>query len=369
MIIRVEGVNYTGFTQIAMDTSLDDLCDVFSLSIAHNDADPLPFKGGEPCEILVDGELMLTGYIEVLDISGDSMNHTTTISGRDRTCDLLDSKIEKMSDLQGTLQLEDICVKVFDNIGLTMTVTTDLNDFPYRLSPFEEFKDLQSPENGDGGYEFLEGLALKRQVLLRGTPDGNLSIGATEGVKTPGAYIQHRVGDPGGNNNVVRYSTSIDTTNLYNEYMAVSQFNIVAAFDFDWLAPDAWVNRDGVSAKDQNVRKGRRYITELSNVMDPKELSDRAHWERDIRRARSRVASFVLDSHKHQGGGLWRVGQLVPVQSDYTGHDELMIIDKLIYNLDDNAQGGGRTTTVGLIDRDTYSLKQSEPSNENAFLV
>ena len=196
MKLEVNGTPYEHFTSASAEIRLDALSNTFSFTAVSTEKTPLPFKGGEPCRVLVDDEAVVTGFIEIVSGSHDAGSHTINIQGRDKTGDLLDSNIGSLSDLKETITLKAIIEKVVANIGTTLTVIDEANP-----DPFNPAEDIQAPEPGDNAFQFLEALARKRQVLLTSNGDGNIVISQSPGIDSGGiasAFLQSNAFAPGG---------------------------------------------------------------------------------------------------------------------------------------------------------------------------
>ena len=91
------------------------------------------------------------------------------------------------------------------------------------------------------------------------------------------------------------------------------------------------------------------------------ETRKRAEWEKNIRKARSRVYSAVVDGFRNQTGELWKVNQLVRVDDVFAGINSVMLVNSVIYSLTEDE---GSTTSLSLVNRDAYTLEIAEPSED-----
>lgn len=356
MKIRVAGVEYGGFLDASVTQSLDALSNTFSISATAKRGIPLPFRGGEACEITVDGEVALTGYIELVSVDGNPNDHTIRLEGRDKTGDLLDSTIGSMSPLQGSsVSLRRLCEKVIKHIGSDIVVVDDAHPVP-----FNPAEDKMDPEPGTPAFEFLEPYARKRQVLLTSNGSGNLVIAGNSGVEVD-AFVQHQVGDPNFANNVLNYSASYDTTGRFHAYTHISQLNLGALADIGEPTPSTIADQ-GSAQKilDNRIRAGRQLVLVSEAMSSSKSTLSRAEWEKLIRRARGSVYSATVHGFRNQAGLLWAINTIPSVRSDFAGIDCKMLINTVTFTLD----GQGRNTTLGFVERDAYKLAAQEPTEE-----
>ena len=104
MRIQVNGIEYSNFNHAVATIRLDALSNTFNFGATSEKGNPLPFKGGEECAIIVSGEKVITGFIEIIDVDYDSGSHSISIQGRDKTADLIDSTIG-FNDLRGNVAM------------------------------------------------------------------------------------------------------------------------------------------------------------------------------------------------------------------------------------------------------------------------
>ena len=122
------------------------------LNMGNTPGQGLPFKGGESCRVLVSDEPVLTGFIEVVEVSYDGSDHILNVSGRDKTGDLLDSSLDQFDDIRGDeLSLKQVIESVISHLGLSITVTDEVNP-----PLFNSAEDIAAPEPGDNAFEFIE---------------------------------------------------------------------------------------------------------------------------------------------------------------------------------------------------------------------
>ena len=360
MRLQVNGIEYTEFVEANTVLRLDALTNTFGFEATSDEARPLPFLGGEACKVSVDGEQVLSGFIELVNVDGegsDPPSHQIDIQGRDRTGDFLDSSITgKLSDITGNISLKRVIEAVIlhlDSSSTRLKVIDNAN--PDRFNAGE---DLQAPEPGDNAFDFVESLARKRQVILTSNADGDIVIQAGAGVAAPGAFIQNQVAS--NDNNVLRYSLSLDTPGRFNRYFPVAQLNTSTLFSgFSGPAGAASIVDQGgtIPATDSEIRQGRQMVLIAENPSSDGQGEKRSAWERDIRRARGKVYSATVQGFRDPAGNLWKINTLVPVLDDYAGIESTMLVNSVTYKMGPE----GRTTTLSFIEADAYTLSLAEP--------
>ena len=347
MNLEVNGVQYTDFTTANCEIRLDALSNSFNFTGVMTDGQALPFKGGDECKIVVDGETVLTGHIEVIAVSYSGESHEIRISGRDKTGDLLDSTIGIINDIRGKeLSLKSIIEIVLDNIGLDISVIDEVNP-----AKFNEAEDVAAPEPGQNAFEFISLYAEKRQVLLTSDADGNVVISKNLGENADGA-VQHIIGAE--DNNVISCDFSFDTTGRYNAYVMSSELNPVTLNNAGDTDTKLIVNQRG-AATDTEIRASRVLTLNSDVPLSSAECVKRATWEADIRKARGLIYYATVREYRVGGttGDLWRVNKIHQITDDFIGKIEPMLCNSVVYSLDNE---GGRVTSLGFVGQKAYTL-------------
>lgn len=361
MRLEVDGIEYDNFIAASCELRLDALSSTFTFDAVAPDGQPLPFKGGEACKVVVDGETVLTGYVEVVRVNYDREDHTVTVSGRDKTGDLLDSMIDSFDDVRGDgLTLKALIERVIAQLGLGVQVVDEVAP-----APFNAAEDIAAPEPGDNAFSFIETYSRKRQVLLTSNSAGDVVIATNSGQAAEGA-IQHIIGAE--DNNVLSASFSYDTTGRYNAYTISSGLNPVAlnlAGDTDLAS----LVSQGGGAFDTEIRTGRQLVLISESPFSASNCEARAKWEADVRKARGLVYSATVPGYRVGGdeGALWATNRIYQVVDDYVGKVEPMLCNSITFLFDIE---GGRRTTLGFVGQNAYTLNiEPDPLAEVATNV
>ena len=344
MIIEVAGKAYAGWVEASATISLAELSNTFSFKATSEDGGTLPFTGGEPCKVKVDGEKVLTGNIEIVNVDGETDSHTISISGRDKTGDIVDSKIGSISDLRPTISLETIIKEVLKHIKSPIRVVSQ-----YYPTPFVESEDLAAPEFGQDAWEFIEKLARKRQVLLTSNANGDLVITRSSGVFVD-VTLQNKINND--DNNVLSYSVSYDTTGIFSLYRTSSQQNPIPLNKAGSTSNYSLVEQ--ISAiLDPNIRAGRQHCVTAENAGSRASMQERNKWEYNIRKARSQTYSATVHGFRNSTGNLWAINQIINVDDEFAGIKSRMLVNSVQFSLDED----GRQTVLSLVHKDAYTLE------------
>lgn len=350
MNIEIDKVQYIGWLEASVTIRLDALTDTFSFKTTSKDAKPLPFSGGESCVVNVDGEKILTGFVELINVGGNATSHDIDVAGRDRTADLLDSNIGSLSDWRPIITLKSAIEKIISHIGSDITVID-------KVSPdvFVEAEDLMAPEPGQNAWDFIQSLARKKQVLLSSNSDGNILITKSSGIEV-NATLQHKVNDD--TNNVLSYGVSYDTTGRYNVYRITSQLNPLALI-LAGISSNSTIVNQSSQVVDDLIREGRQFVLIAENAgSNP---IDRAKWEMNIRNARGKVYSATVHGFRNQTGNLWKLNELVQVVDEYADINSRMLVNSIQFSA---TSDGGKNTTLSLVEKNAYTLTLEEPVDD-----
>lgn len=350
--LQVNGINYSNFLDVTVNMRLDQVCKTFSFGATVGKGQRLPFLGGEACKVLVDGHPVLTGFIDVVDVSYDASSHNISISGRDKTSDLIDSTIGPISDLSAPITLKQIVQKVIQNIGATIGVVDKTQGVP-----FDKATDLVAPEAGESAFSFLDKLAREKQALLTSDGDGNLVLQSPT-PRDSKAVLKNRVGN--FNNNILSANASYDITGRFNVYKFVSGLNPVLLATIPDIDISSVVSQSG-EVTDQAVRLGRQRVLVAESPNSGTQNEKRAQWEANIRKARGRVYSAQVFGFKDNLNNLWELNTLVNIADDFAGIDAAMLLNSITFNYDLST---GSTTTLAFIEKNAYTLTLEEPKTE-----
>src|SRR4029453_16465072 len=93
--VRIGGRDYVGWHAVTVHRGLEEASASFSCSVSERTPgvrlEPWVLAPGAPCAILVDGELVITGYIDTYSPRFDANSHSVEVRGRPRTAAFVDA--------------------------------------------------------------------------------------------------------------------------------------------------------------------------------------------------------------------------------------------------------------------------------------
>lgn len=307
LILSVNGVEYSGFTNASFSRSIENMCGQFSFFTTVKESNNAIIQADIRCqdkiEVYIDNNKMLTGYIEDLNISYNSGEHSISFMGRDKTADLIDSSIiEKIYSIRNFKRLIEVVlkdngftdIKVIDNVG-------NLN-----LLDYEADKNGFKSQYGQSIMDFLDTYAKKLQVLLVTDEDGNLNI-EREGAQVAIGNIVAEIGNE--NNNVLSANINVSTTERFRYVEVLAQ---QANNDFGEQLDQSAIAEDSI------IRQTRRKILTYNIASEKSTVEKIAKWNLNIRKAKGlryncRVQGFYEGRNQ---GFPWKMNSLVLVSDD-----------------------------------------------------
>lgn len=358
--LEVNGVEYTNFTDAGVTLALDTLANDFSFEAAMPEGERLPLKKGDTCTVIVDGELVLTGFIENITGRYTANSHTIIITGRDKTADLIDSTINIMDDIRAPVTLKQIIEKAIEHIGADILVIDEANP-----DSFNKAEDIVTPQPGDNAFQFVEGYAQKRQVLLTSNEDGDVVI--TNSKATPSASVLQNA-FKSSTNNVTEASWSVTGGSLFNKYIQKGQLDPVALDFGDSKSSDGIISQEG-QAIDDDVRTGRQLVTVSEKGFSQEQLQTRAEWSKKIRQARSVAYACEAQGFQNSAKNLWTINTLVSVFDEFADIDRDLLLNSIQFLYGPQ----GSRSLLGFVEANAYELQLTEPkpvgSNQDAFIL
>lgn len=358
IFLEVNGVEYTGFTEISVIRSVGSLSGSFTFSTTSKPDQPLPIEGGESCRVLIKDIPTIDGFIEDVSVSYNSKDeHIINISGRDKVADVIDSST-LIKELKGTLSLQTLIRRVLNVNGLqNIQVINNVSG----LKPFSS-GDIQSAEIGETVFEYIERYSKKRQVLLTGDGEGNIVI-TRSGVTKAQTSLLNVIN--GVENNILSGNASYSISQLFNKYIVRSQLNPIA---LTGDAPNSDIVNQSGQAIDSNIRTTRTLELNPDQSGSSNDSKQLATWTKNIRQAQSfNYTAIVQGYHQdEQQTRLWVPNEIVSIKDDFAGMkktlDAQMLTDTVNYRL---TKEGGSTTVITCVNKNAYTLQAEKDERDS----
>ena len=129
--LTVNGINYDGWKANSVTKPLESLSGIFDLGLTERwpgQQMPRAINPGDSCALKVDGELLITGFVDDVEPSFDAESHTLTVRGRDKAGYLVDcSAINSPGQWSGQT-LDQIATALCSPFGIRVLTETDVGD-------------------------------------------------------------------------------------------------------------------------------------------------------------------------------------------------------------------------------------------------
>ena len=293
----VDGQLHEGWTDTAINLNMDHLAGDFTLTLteeylAGGVLQRFPIRAGAACRLAIDGTTVLTGWVDRRDAGYTATTHSVSISGRDKTGDLVDCSAEVKEFLDQ--KLEAIAAELCRPFRIQVLVTTDTGE------PFKRV----AVNTGDTVQGCIERLCRQRGVLAWSDGQGNLVIGRGTMGRPVASLARGR--------NVLAASVTDNWTGRFSEIIVRGTRETPDSSDASAGSQEQGLARDG------QVTRYRPKIMVPETQGGTTSLNERAAHEQRVAKGKSQVVSATVGGWYHEGG-LWRPAQTVSFSDDWLG--------------------------------------------------
>jgi len=339
VILRVSGVNWEGWKSVEVSRQVDAAAGSFSLGLADKwrVAQVAPaIAAGMACEVLAGGDSLISGYIDNLSINFSPGDHGLTVSGRDKTADLVDCSAAHEPGFFKKQTVEQLAQTLAGPFGVEVKLEAEAGQ------PIEVFK----IEEGETAF-----LAVDRAARMRGllpTPDGRggLSLGRPGQRRSSTALRQGE--------NVKAGSVTYDVSDRFSDYICKGQKR---GTDDDYGESCCGVRGEG---RDGGIDRYRPLIVRPETQVTASDAEQRAKWEASTRAARGVSANVTVEGWRQNDGRLWAPGLLIFCDLPFLHLSRELMIAKVSFSL--NMEGG---TITGLELKDPRAFDKDPPEKGN----
>ncbi|QDH13806.2 hypothetical protein E3E12_05990 [Formicincola oecophyllae] len=355
VVLKVGGVKLQHWTSLEVTHDLANLAGTFRTSLAVDvplQAGSLPTIG-EAVEISLEGQQVLKGWLEFINVSGDANSLHVTLSGRDRSGDLADCAANPLgpSEYKG-MKLEAIVGALAQPFGVSVDRAVETG------TPFT----LVALEPADVTLDVIERHARQRGVLVTSDGLGGLVLtraGITHACDTlvfPGGNVtqmearrgqKHRdywvKGQAPSHKRPLKSALHVGQKPSPAQAMPDAAKNEAAAACRYGHARDEGTARyrpcvylaktqSGASMATQDVANSSPSKPEKKRSSgQPWTLDDQAAWRMRTKRAGATTFVYTVPGFLNHAGELWRPNQLVTVQDSVNGLSRDMLISAVTW--------------------------------------
>lgn len=336
--------SFEGWTSVSVTHSIESAASNFDLSLTDRWAvtqQPRPVRPGSPCLVSLEGQPLLNGYIDAPRPSYDAKKRSLSVSGRAKTCDLVDCSLPMEGGQykgQSLVQLAKIFCAPF-GIEVVNTVAEANNPVggDWQIEP------------GETGFESLERAARFARCLLTCDPSGRLVITRASSEVLP-IHLRH-------GEQILEASADYDHRDRFSHYTVKGD---------SASGGDDWDNLDGESvtqsigrARDEGVSRYRPMVLIGEDNLDNSKAAQRADWEMRRRRARSQAVEVTVQGWNMPGSRqLWPINKQVRITDPWLGLDGVLL---LITAGTFTKNSDGTRTRLSLMPREGFEVEPITP--------
>lgn len=258
--LYVGGNIYKSWKASEIHLDLESLAHYAALECAYTEEDGITIKNGEACQIKIDGELILTGYIDRTehDLTHDSFSLGIEI--RSKTSDLVDCSAgySQIKDRSALSIAEEIC-KPF-GINVKWESERDPKQITWKIEPL------------DTCFDVLVMIACECNLILTTNGEGDV-IFADAGTENVGTLTLGK--------ELLSINVVDDWTERFSEYICVGDNQ---SYRDDWLGGEATTLKKGnvrTTVKDEEINRYRPMMMMTDDVASGENTKEKAEFERD----------------------------------------------------------------------------------------
>lgn len=332
--LAVDGVSYTGWLSANVTRGLDQFAHSFEFRYvdrwSEGDAQH-PLVLGAACEVRWLGEVLVSGWIDSMQLSVGSKNMTGVAAGRALTGDLVDCSAVHKTGQWRNATAQQIIADIVAPFGIKVTYDPQLID-TVQVKRF----DL---EHGERAFEAIDRLARLRAWLPTTTPTGGLHfarISRTAGLRSVTLDLRETLEREYESNQQDRYST----------YRVTSQTDRAGG-----SARRAALEKFEIT--DASVKRYRPVVMPFETGGAPGEMKDHATWMRNTHAARAERLRYEVRGVLAPDGKAWGPGILVAVDDHVLGVNEVLVCASTTVRVD----GENVSTNLQLARVEAYSIE------------
>lgn len=324
--LRVGGREYGGWKTARVTVGIEALSGSFSLGVSERWAgqeQAWPISEGDACTVVLNGESVLTGYLDAREASFEGV----AVEGRDRAADLVDSSaVLDHWEFKG-FSVDQIARKICEPFGISVTVQPGLV-----FTAQQKF----SVDPGDTAANALENVCRLAGVLAVSDGRGGVLLTRAGSERCVVDLVQ-------GQNLLPGARARFEMTGRFRTYRVLGQHR-----GSDSLSGPSAAAVKGEASDLGVTRPERVLLIRPEGNVTAAQAKQRAEWEAIVRAARGDTLTVPVQgwTQGDKARTRWQPNKLVRVRAPRLGvSDADMLITQVVYSVDRN---GGTTAELSL---------------------
>jgi prophage tail gpP-like protein len=331
--VLINSSEFYGWESISIKRSIEAISGAFTMQVSDRWQDgqkSFDIFPGDTCQLIEDGITLINGHVDDVPISQDADSVSISVTGRDRSADLVDCSAENKPGEWRKAKLETIIADICKPFGIYVKAEIDTG---------EKFDPAFSLEPGERAFEAIDRACRMRGVLPVSDGDGNIIL-TKPGVREADDFLA--VGD-----GVVE---KVSATYSHKERFSSYTVKGTAKPTDDFFGKTAYQITG--SASDPTVSRYRPLIIISETPCTRKIAEHRAAWEASIRAGRAASIAVDVTGWYQSTGRLWQINELVAITAPRVRlNGDRLLIAEITYTIND---GSNRMTSLTLRRPEAY---------------
>lgn len=322
---------FDGWEQVSVTKNLESIANQFSVTLFDKFEglrEDWPLKPGLDVQVNINGQRVMTGRIEKLDVSYTDEARGFTISGRSKPGDLVDCMHVGPAEFNN-ITLDKLAEQLVAPFGLKVFLSV----VPKAIAKF-------SVKPGETVFEALDRAARTQGFFFISTREGNIRLTRAARARAATSLEQDV--------NVLSADASFDDSQRHDQYIVKGQTSGLPDFNGES------VTQPEGTAKDAGVTRYRPFVMIAEGNADSAQSKTRAEWEASSRLAQAIRIGANVQGWTQSNGELWDINQVINFKSRFLGLNRDMLITGVDHT--DSAQAGP-TTSITLVDPQSYDTE------------
>lgn len=317
------GQRYQGWKKVSVVAAIKEAARSFHISTTEMPGQ-WNFRPGTPVQVLAGGDLLVDGYVNRYQTSGEKQQHDVAIAGRGKGQDFVDCSARHPTGYAENKTPQQFAQE-YDHYGVGINARIPLEAVP-----------MQQIMQGETCFRCLERHLRPQGAAIMGEADGSISItDASVAQRAGGALVE------GGN--ILKWALTLDDQDRHQQYTVKGQ------------------NRHGTGAdalrikeedSDSGVQRYRNRIIVNETDTDRGRARSRARNEKNRAAGKSKKSGITVVGWRDSGGALYTPNTIIFVAAPRLLHlNQDMLIERVTFEQDDKA---GTTARLEIVDPRAY---------------
>lgn len=344
--LAINGSFFEGWQSISIKRSMKAISGAFTLGVQTKWAHKMEAWKISPFDtaiLLIGDEELITGYVDEVAPSIDADALGVTVSGRDKTGDMVDCSVDQNPSAWTNISLLTLGKRVASEFGVGITVDPTAQSVVN--TPFPSWKINQ----GESAFETLDRAAKLRGILLTNDGKGNIVYTRAGTSKTASDIVQGV--------NMLTARARYDMKNRFSRITVKAQDG-----GLDGATPDVDFSPKA-SATDSGVPRFRPLMIIAEGAASATICKQRANWEVSNRVGKSTAVSITIPGWRQGDGSLWKPNQVCRVNAPGIGLNTDLLVSEVIFNKEKE----NTTTELLLEPASAYTADPTQIAKKDPF--